>query len=63
MPDISILIPVYRSAEGLAELHLRITNALESYSGDFEILFIEDCGGDNSWQVIESLAAADPRVR
>jgi undecaprenyl-phosphate 4-deoxy-4-formamido-L-arabinose transferase len=26
-------------------------------------VFVEDCGGDDSWSVIQQLAAADPRVR
>jgi glycosyltransferase involved in cell wall biosynthesis len=39
-----------------------LKTALESVSPDFEIVLVEDCGGDNSWQVIERLAAADPRV-
>lgn len=63
MPEISVVIPVYRSAQGLPELHRRIVGALEDLAGGFEILFVEDCGGDDSWQVIRSLAAVDPRVR
>ena len=59
----SIVIPVYKAENCLDELYLRLMTALESISRDFEIVLIEDCGGDNSWQVIERLAAADPRVR
>jgi undecaprenyl-phosphate 4-deoxy-4-formamido-L-arabinose transferase len=29
----------------------------------FEIIFVEDCGGDESWSIITELAAADQRVR
>ncbi len=29
----------------------------------FEIIFVEDCGGDDSWSIITELAAADERVR
>ena len=28
-----------------------------------EIIFVEDCGSDNSWTVIKELAERDPRVR
>jgi dolichol-phosphate mannosyltransferase len=42
---------------------MRLKAALESISPDFEIVLVEDCGGDNSWQGIERLATADPRVR
>jgi undecaprenyl-phosphate 4-deoxy-4-formamido-L-arabinose transferase len=27
------------------------------------MVFVEDCGGDHSWEVIKTLAAADPRVQ
>jgi dolichol-phosphate mannosyltransferase len=60
---LSIVIPVYKAEHSLDELYLRLKAALESISTDFEIVLVEDCGGDNSWGVIERLAAADPRVR
>ena len=37
--------------------------SLETISPDFEIILVEDCGGDNSWQLIERLTATDARVR
>lgn len=63
LPYLSVVIPVYNADNCLDELYLRLKSALESISPDFEIVLVEDCGGDNSWQVIERLAAADPRVR
>ncbi|MBI5430023.1 MAG: glycosyltransferase family 2 protein [Nitrosomonadales bacterium] len=63
MPVISVVVPVYRAENCLDELYRRLKAALESVSPDFEIVLVEDCGGDNSWQVIERLASADPRVR
>lgn len=60
---ISVVVPVYRAEHCLDQLYIRLKAALESISPHFEIILIEDCGGDNSWQVIEQLAAADPRVR
>jgi len=62
-PHLSVVIPVYKAEFCLDELYLRLKAALESISPDFEIVLVEDCGGDKSWQVIERLAAADPRVR
>lgn len=62
-PHLSVVIPVYKAESCLDELYLRLKATLESISPDFEIVLVEDCGGDNSWQVIERLATADPRVR
>lgn len=63
VPRISVVIPVYKAENSLDELYRRLRAALETISADFEIVLVEDCGGDNSWQVIERLAAADSRVR
>jgi len=62
-PLLSVVIPVYKAEHCLDELYARLKTALESISPEFEIVLVEDCGGDGSWQVIERLAAADPRVR
>jgi len=63
MPSLSIVIPVYRSEGTLRELHRRLVAALEAEGIEFEVLFVEDCGGDHSWEVIQELAATDSRVR
>ena len=60
---ISVVVPVYRSAETLTELHRRLVAVLTPCGASFEIIFVEDCGGDDSWEVIESLARRDARVR
>lgn len=62
LPYVSVVIPVYKASHTLDELYSRIKAAVELISPKFEIIFVEDCGGDNSWQVIERLAAADARV-
>jgi len=62
-PHISVVIPVYKAENCLDELYLRLKTALESITPNFEIILVEDCGGDKSWQVIEQLAGTDSRVR
>lgn len=61
-PLISVVIPVYKAERILDELYRRLRDALETVTPHFEIVLVEDCGGDQSWQVIERLAQADPRV-
>ncbi|MBZ1350128.1 glycosyltransferase family 2 protein [Alcaligenaceae bacterium LF4-65] len=60
---ISFVIPVYRSAGSLPELVRRITQQFGTDTDGIEIIFVEDCGGDNSWQIIELLASKDQRIR
>ena len=61
--ELSVVIPVYRSQATLVELHRRLVNALEFAALSFEIILVEDCGGDECWQVIHKISAADRRVR
>ncbi|MDQ6972545.1 MAG: glycosyltransferase family 2 protein [Mariprofundaceae bacterium] len=63
MPLISVIIPVYKAEDCLHELCRRLVPALESISTDFEIVMVEDCGGDRSWGIIGELASADPRIK
>jgi polyisoprenyl-phosphate glycosyltransferase len=63
LTELSVVIPVYRCRDCLPELHRRLTEALESVSGDVEIVFVEDGGADGSWEVLSELATRDPRVK
>ena len=63
MAYLSVVIPVYRAEECLHELYRRLRLACSQISEDFEIVLIEDVGGDRSWDIILELAAADPRVK
>jgi glycosyltransferase involved in cell wall biosynthesis len=61
--EISAIVPVYRSALILPELHRRLSDALSALADQYEIILVEDNGGDGSWDVIEDLAANDDHVR
>jgi dolichol-phosphate mannosyltransferase len=63
LPLISVVVPVYKAENCLDELYNRLKAAIETVSPEFEIVLVEDCGGDRSWEVIERLARQDPRVK
>lgn len=63
MPHISIVIPVYKAENCLDELYSRLCAAIEPVNSDFEIILVEDCGGDRSWDLIVALAGRDTRVK
>ena len=62
-PRYSVVVPVYRSAGTLRELHQRTVAALDGLEGGFEMILVEDCGGDGSWEVMQELRSKDSRVR
>jgi polyisoprenyl-phosphate glycosyltransferase len=63
MPHISVVTPVYQAEGCLEELYRRLVAALSTITEDFEIVMVEDCGGDRSWAIIQELARKDARVK
>lgn len=59
----SIVVPVYKSERSLRELYDRTTRVFEGIEGGFELILVEDGGGDNSWEVMKSLREKDKRVK
>ncbi|UYB51728.1 glycosyltransferase family 2 protein [Xanthomonas sp. AM6] len=60
-PELSIVIPVYRSATILPVLADRIEQALgTAFHDNFEVILVNDCSPDDSWEVLLRLAADRP---
>ena len=62
-PHLSVVIPVYKARDCLAELYRRLVQSLEPITPDFEMVLVEDGGGDGSWEEIATKARHDPRVK
>jgi undecaprenyl-phosphate 4-deoxy-4-formamido-L-arabinose transferase len=60
---VSAVVPVYRSEAILRSLCNRLLRVLQGCTAGFEIVLVEDCGGDNSWSVITDLVREDKRIR
>ena len=60
---VSVVVPVYNGSATIAELVKRLLAVFESESRACEILLVNDCSPDNSWEVIQALADAHPQVR
>ncbi len=62
---LSIVIPVYRSAQILPKLVEAIAAEMreENLSDDFELILVNDCSPDNSWQVIRKLAESNAFIK
>ena len=60
--DLSVVIPVYGCRAALPELYRRLCESLESIVDTFEIILVDDCCPQNSWEEIKKLCAVDQRV-
>jgi glycosyltransferase involved in cell wall biosynthesis len=63
MFTVSVVIPVYRAEQTLSDLYRQLSDAMSELTSVFEIIFVEDGGGDGSWAIIADLARSDHRVR
>ena len=52
----SIVVPVYNSEKTLSQLVERVEKALSPISDKFELILVNDCSQDGSWDVITDLA-------
>ncbi len=63
MVELSVVVPVYACEECLRDLHARLSKAIEPLTSSYELVFVEDRGDDQSWELLTELSRADPRVR
>ena len=61
-PHISVVLPCYRTADCLQELHRRLVASLTRLAPAYEIIFVNDGSPDRDWEVITELCAHDPHV-
>ena len=61
--QISIVVPVYRSADIVADLVDRVDTALRPSYADLELILVNDASPDDSWEAIRRAAADRPWVR
>jgi len=62
-PGISVVAPVYNSQDTLRELAARLEPVLRAAAPLFELIFVNDCSRDGSWEVIQKLSRQYPWVR
>jgi glycosyltransferase involved in cell wall biosynthesis len=63
MKRISVIIPLYNEKESLAILYDELIPPLAGYSGDYELIFVDDGSTDGSVDVLKALQRRDPRIR
>lgn len=63
MIEYSVVIPVFRSAECLSELHERLTKVFQDISPNYEIILVDDASPDDSWRIMRQLRSQDHRVK
>lgn len=63
IPFLSIISPVYNAEQLVDELVRRIQLTVEPLTTNYEIVLVDDCGPDNSWERIAAQVCRDPRIK
>ncbi len=62
MSRISIVVPVYYNADTLEDLYADMQDKILDKLGDYELVFVDDGSGDNSWEIMNKIKAIDPHT-
>jgi len=62
-PHISIVSPVYGCVNVLPELCKQLDEYLSSITNKYEVILVNDASPDDAWEVIQSLANGDSRIK
>ena len=60
---LSIVSPIYKGEKMLDELISRIEGSVETFTKDYEIILVNDCSPDNSWNKIQKICNNDSKVK
>ena len=62
-PDlISIVVPAYNEADGIAEFHRRLTNVRAKLRERSEVVYVNDGSRDDTFAILRSLRERDPTI-
>jgi glycosyltransferase involved in cell wall biosynthesis len=62
VPKFSIAVPFHNEQESITELYDRLTAVMESVGESFELVFVDDGSRDQTFHLLEEIAAIDSRV-
>jgi len=62
VPKFSIVVPFHNEQESITELYDRLTAVMESAGECFELVFVDDGSHDQTFPLLQEIAAIDSRV-
>lgn len=63
MNKLSVIVTIYKNERNILPFYENFNNQIAPHIDDYEIIMVNDASPDNSWMVMEKLAARDPKVK
>lgn len=63
MSKLSIVVPVYYNEDTLMDLYKDMQEKILGKLGDYELVFVDDGSGDDSWKIMNQIRDMDENVR
>jgi glycosyltransferase involved in cell wall biosynthesis len=57
----SVIVPVYNGEKTIAKLFEKTNEFFQIIKSDFEMIFVNDCGPDNSWEELNKIKSLFPQ--
>jgi len=62
-PEVTVVIPAYNEAEGIAVFLVQLTATLERCANAFDIWVVDDGSRDATWECLRQLQAGNPKLQ
>ncbi len=62
LPTFSIVVPVYNSQDSLEKLVNRLDSVFVKLNTTWQLILVNDCSKDKSWDVIQSIQSKHPQI-
>lgn len=63
MYKLSVVVTIYKNENNILPFYENFCEKIAPFIDDYEIIMVNDSSPDNSWAVMEELAARDPKVK
>lgn len=63
MSKLSLITPIYKNAGNIIPFYENFIKEIAPNVEEYEIIMVNDCSPDNSWEIMKGLAERDPNVK
>ena len=63
LPPVGVVVPVFNEQAALPVFHPRLLAVLQALPQPFSVTYVDDGSSDETPQILQALAASDPRIR